>query len=174
MNQNVTPAVAVEYVSRCLAYGIRIAQVNRDVAMAVQDDHRVVWCQTGGNRAADCARPARHDGNPPVRTGLNGHRQPPSSTRCQVRWRVADHAFPTLGVPRAPVQDFWRPPAIAKRYRPADLQYPGALTAAEARVRHRLPAHGQETPQPRRVQLSEIVLTSDPVMPESAANGAPD
>jgi hypothetical protein len=95
MDQNVTPAVAVEYVPRCAAYGIRIAQVNRDVAMAVEADHGVVRCQTGGNRAADCARPARHDGNSPVRTGLNGHRQPPSFTEaCQVRWRAADHAFP--------------------------------------------------------------------------------
>jgi hypothetical protein len=82
MDQDVAPAVAVEYMSRCPAYSIRIAQVNRDVAVAVQGDHGVVRCQTGGNRAADCARPARHDGNPPVRTGLHGHRQPPSLPRC--------------------------------------------------------------------------------------------
>ena len=57
MNQNITLAIEVQYVSRCPAYGIRIAQVNRDVAMAVQGDHDVVRCQTGGNRAADCPDP---------------------------------------------------------------------------------------------------------------------
>src|SRR5580704_6659168 len=74
MDQDVTLPIAVEHVFRCPPHGIWIAQVNRNVAVAVQNDHRVVICQASGNRAADRARPARHDGNPPIRTGSNGHR----------------------------------------------------------------------------------------------------
>ncbi len=94
MDQDVTSAVAVEYVFRCPTYGIRIAEVNRNVAVAVQNDHRVVICQANGNRATDCARPARHDGNPPDRAGLNGHCSRLPWWVCQISWRVAYHAFP--------------------------------------------------------------------------------
>jgi hypothetical protein len=47
-------------------------------------------------------------------------------------WRVADRVPLTLGTPQAPVQDFLRPPAIAKRYRPVGLQCPGASARARA------------------------------------------
>jgi hypothetical protein len=94
MDQDVTTAAAVEYVFRRPPHGIRIAQVNRNVAVAVQNDHRMVIRQASGNRATDCTRPARHDGNPPIRTGLNGHRSRLPYWGCQISWRVAYHAFP--------------------------------------------------------------------------------
>ena len=84
MDEDVTSAVAVEYVFRSPPDGMRIAQVNRNVAVAVQNDHRVVIGQASGNRATDCARPARHDGNPPIRAGLNGHRSHLPYLVCQI------------------------------------------------------------------------------------------
>ncbi len=93
MDQDVTSPIAVEHVFRCPPHGIRIAQVNRNVAVAVQNDHRVVICQASGNRATDCARPARHDGNPLIRTGLNGHRSRLPYWVRQIARRVTYHTF---------------------------------------------------------------------------------
>jgi hypothetical protein len=73
VDKDVAPAVAIEHELRGPAYIIRVAQINYEIARAVQDNHGVVGCQPRGDRAADRTGAAGHDGNTAIPDGFGGH-----------------------------------------------------------------------------------------------------
>jgi hypothetical protein len=64
------------------AYIIRVAQINHDIARAVEDNHGVVRCQPCGDRAADGTGAAGHDRHAARAMLSMGHFAPPCFSCC--------------------------------------------------------------------------------------------
>jgi hypothetical protein len=68
------------------AYVVRVAQVDGDIPGAVEDDHGVVGCEPGDDRAADGTGAAGHDRDAVILVGFAGHQTALRSSGFSTRW----------------------------------------------------------------------------------------
>jgi hypothetical protein len=78
--------VSIEDELRRPAYVVRIAQVDDDIPGAVEDDHGVVGCEPGDNRAADGTGAAGDYSNTTVSVAFAGHQGALRSLGLSIGW----------------------------------------------------------------------------------------
>jgi len=86
VNEDVAPAVTIEDKFSGAAYVICVAQVDDDIAGAVEDDHGVVGCEARDDRAANSAGAAGHDRDSVILVGFARHQTALRSLGFSTRW----------------------------------------------------------------------------------------